>query len=727
MTGFIHNRRMMWRFYPLTPHRMACNTRRIMHRAAIFIACLFAFLRLSGQHPLALDHVSEHLAIQGKHGNDGVMLRWAPTSFAVWQVASVSGYLLERAVYEESEEPFNPNQLTYTLLGRFTALPRDAWEAEANINDPLVAVAAQGLFGNEETRSMPGGNFADMRLQAEMQENRHAVAMFAADMSADAASALGLFHYDTTVEAGRDYIYRLRLEGNRAGFGIDTVYLYVQYDGIPTPASPVYAVVAEGQNERVDVIWDKEVNARLFTAFHVERSENGTDFIRLNELPITSAVGEDQPDAHVYNDYTAEIGKTYYYRVLGVTPFAELSPPGEVAEGTALDLEGPMPPQRVIIEQRDNTFAVAWEIDEELIVPDAIGWRVKRGVVATGPYQDLHEGILPLPQRIFTDDSPAPILTNYYRVYAVDTAFNETPSMVYAAVWVDSIPPAMPTGLTAMVDTTGIVTVIWDTNTEIDLQGYRVFLRDDPGKEWYQKTTRPIRENFYTDTVDLKSLNRTIEYTVIATDLHYNVSPYAAPYTLVLPDLVAPAPPRWGAWQVIENSVELNWYPSSSEDVSMHRLLRSTGDTGWTLRQDFTTDQRSFIDLLEPGTFTSFALMAIDSAGNASDTIYLERIRSSFVEKLPAVTNIQAEYLAADASIALSWTYPETPDIAFHVYRKTAEVETAEVVGVFGSAIREHTDKGPTAYKQGFSYYIKVIGTDGRESDWSRPYTVSFR
>ncbi len=696
-----------------------------MKKAVLFPFILFT-LAVFGQHPIELKQVSEHIAIVGKHGDGGVMLRWAPQSFAVWQVASNNGYILERADWNDTIWPFEAGKMNFNALGTFTALKQNEWESKANINDPLVAVAAQGLFGSEATKTMPGGTFADLRLISEMQDNRHAVAMFAADMSADAAFALGLSYNDKSVEAGKDYIYRLRMPGNRAGFGVDTAYLFVQYDGMPTPLASVQSVNTAGNNGRVDVIWDKYLNANFFTAYYVERSTDNKSFSRLNELPVTGAMGDDQSDANIYSDYTAEIGKRYYYRVIGITPFAETSPPSEAVIGIARDMEGPVPPQKVSVEQDKNAFVIAWEMAREMIVPDAIGWVVKRSVTASGPYQPLHDGVLPIRQRSFIDKEPVPIMTNYYRVYAVDTAYNETPSMVYSAVWVDSIPPAAPAGLAAKVDSTGIVSIYWEQNTEIDLQGYRVFVRDDRDKDWYQLTSRPIIDNFFSDTIDLKSLARSIQYTVIATDFHYNVSPYAQAFTLQLPDLVSPSAPRWAPWTMEDDHVKLRWYPSAATDVRVHRLIRTDDNGQMSLFKDFAPGENSHLAKINEGVYAAFGLMAIDSAGNVSDTVFLRNIASTFVEKLPVIKDFKVVLLNGEKAIQLDWSYELENNISFELYRKCKDSDETELAGRFSGQTRSYRDPGPSAFKQGFDYYLKAIADDGRESDWAVPVKVRF-
>ncbi|MBK9292525.1 MAG: fibronectin type III domain-containing protein [Bacteroidetes bacterium] len=697
-----------------------------MKRFKLLIIFLLVVTAMLAQHPSGLKQTSTHLGIIGKHGSEGIVLRWAPKNFAVWQIASTSRYILERAEWDESQWPFAENKLKYNKIGDFRALPQQEWETKADINDPLVAVAAQSLFGNEATRAMPASGLADLRLVADLQENRHAMAMFAADLSGNAAAALGLVFYDKDVEAGRQYIYRLRTTGNKAGFGADTVWHYTTYDGIPTPAQSVQSVQTVSGHARVDVMWDRPGNAARFTAFYVERSSDNKTFTRLNNLPLTSATGDDQPEVHLFRDTTATIGKRYFYRVVGITPFAETSAPGESVPGMARDMEGPLPPQKTTVVQADNSFVIEWEIENQLIAPDAIGWSVKRSINASGPYQSLHDKVLPLRQRRFTDNNPVPVITNYYRVYAVDTAGNETPGLIQAAIWVDSIPPAAPAGLSAKVDSTGVVHIYWNPGLEADLQGYRVFVRDDRNKDWYQLTSRPIVENSFTDTVDLKSLSRSIQYTVVATDFHYNTSPYAPAFTLRLPDLVAPSAPRWAPWSVEDDKVKLNWYPSAASDVRVHRLIRTSEQGRFKLYRDFKPGENSTLASLTPGQPSSFALVAIDSVGNVSDTAFLRNVMHTKASRLPAVRGFKAKPDAAQRSILLEWSYDTRNDVWFNLYRKKPDGDELEFVGRFDAASRSYTDRGPSAFRQGFDYYLKAVAADGSESEWAGPLRMRF-
>jgi len=699
-----------------------------MKRIEYFLLAVLLVGTISGfsQHPSDLPSVSANAAIIGKSSSEGVMLRWAPARFSVWQVAARNGWILERADWDENDWPYELSKLTFNELGRFRALDMNAWEENTDINDPYVAVAAQALFGNDQIKAMPSGALSELRLIADLQENRHALALLAADLSANAAKGLGLSYTDKSAKSGNDYVYRLRLENNKEGFGADTVYYFVQYDGTNELVPQVQSVVTEAKHAAVDVYWDKEFNRNFFTAYYVERSENKKDWQRLNKLPLTTATGDDQPDVHMYTDTTARIAKKYFYRVTGITPFAELSPSEDAVEGMARDLQGPVPPQHVSIEQLGNMFRINWDTELSLISPDLAGWKVKRSVVASGPYQELHPGRLPLKQNSFADEQPVPVMTNYYRVYAVDTANNETPGSVYSAVWVDSIPPNAPAGLYAVVDSTGIVTIQWTENSEFDLQGYRVFVRDDRQKEWYQLTTRPITESYFTDTVDLASLAESIEYSVVALDFHYNASSHSNPFLLRLPDLVAPSAPRWGRWTMEENMIRLSWYPSHADDVKSQLLYSAANEGTWVLKNSFAKGQINYTDTINGLNVISYALIAVDSSGNFSDTAFLRNIRSTYVDKLPSITKPAIKYLKPERAIEISWSYEDISAVNFVIYRKNLTGEEVEFAGNAPFNARSFRDYGPTEFNDGFDYYLKAISTDGRESEWVSVMKVRF-
>jgi hypothetical protein len=65
---------------------------------------------------------------------------------------------------------------------------------------------------------------------------------------------------------------------------------------------------------------------------------------------------------------------------------------------------------------------------------------------------------------------------------------------------VDTFPPAAPKGLQA-VATEGVINLIWDANTEADLDGYILLRGIAPGGELASITPSPVRETAFRDPV----------------------------------------------------------------------------------------------------------------------------------------------------------------------------------------------------------------------------------
>lgn len=126
------------------------------------------------------------------------------------------------------------------------------------------------------------------------------------------------------------------------------------------------------------------------------------------------------------------------------------------------------------------------------------------------------------------------------------------------------------------------------------------------------------------------------------------------------------------------------------------------------------------------GVLASFALVAIDSAGNVSDTAYLKNVVGTAVEKTAAIRQFKAKVIQDQKAILLEWTYDAVENVMFVLYRKSLDSDLTGFVGRFDALTRNHTDRGPSIFRQGFDYYLKAVATDGRESDWAVPLRIRF-
>jgi hypothetical protein len=78
----------------------------------------------------------------------------------------------------------------------------------------------------------------------------------------------------------------------------------------------------------------------------------------------------------------------------------------------------------------------------------------------------------------------------------------------------DTFPPAAPTGLTAVADD-GVITLVWDPNTESDLAGYLVLRGEAPGDK-LGALAAPIRDTSYADKAVKPGVNYV--YVIVAVD-----------------------------------------------------------------------------------------------------------------------------------------------------------------------------------------------------------------
>ena len=81
---------------------------------------------------------------------------------------------------------------------------------------------------------------------------------------------------------------------------------------------------------------------------------------------------------------------------------------------------------------------------------------------------------------------------------------------------VDKFPPAAPKGLSAVAGT-GVISLIWDANTEQDLAGYLVLRGEAPGDTLQPLMPAPIRETTFRDTTAKPGVRYV--YAIVAVDV----------------------------------------------------------------------------------------------------------------------------------------------------------------------------------------------------------------
>jgi hypothetical protein len=134
-----------------------------------------------------------------------------------------------------------------------------------------------------------------------------------------------------------------------------------------------------------------------------------------------------------------------------------------------------------------------------------MGFDIYRGHQYDDNYYKLNKETLSPTSREFTDVAALMLDRNYYYVNAIDTAGNTSSSRIAYGLIEDTIPPAPPVALEGSIDSNGIVTINWEKNSELDIQGYKVFFANADYHEFSLKTGRTIPQNTFNEKYLLQS------------------------------------------------------------------------------------------------------------------------------------------------------------------------------------------------------------------------------
>ncbi len=657
--------------------------------------------------------LSQSIAVIAANHADSVVLRWAPTTPEAFGTQHHTGYRVERITISGNAagatERLGPDSIKPWPLERFKrSFPKDHAQAPAAVQVLYGKVAPEQRSGLEP-------------VNAEM-DIRWSIGLFAADMDAGIAEAMGLRFVDTHPAPNAYYYYRVI--ALIPGGDTAVVAMNRKLGNYSIPEGP--AISAEEGERRVDLQWETEAT-QGFSAYHIERRTNNSGWHRLNTRPFVPMhpEGRTQAALHSWSD-TTMVGNYVpaEYRVLGVDPFGNTSLNAPVISAMGRDRTPPPAPVMKRIVDEGGRMVVYWE--QPAGAKDLSGYRVEKAVAGKEGFYSLHNGLLPPATTHFTDTSSVLMYGNYYRVAVLDTAGNIAYSLGGYGSLVDSIAPAVPKGLSGSIDTNGVVTVRWDQGREPDILGYRVFFANQPDHEFNNLTPTPQPYLVFSDTIPLRTLTKHIHYKVVAVDRNFNHSGYSAMLTLTKPDLVEPASPLFKHYTATDSSVVLELIPSSSDDVAEHLILRKDDQTaGYREVARFMAGkmQRTWVDqdLAGPHTY-HYQLIAVDSAGNRSLETQAIEVTVHGKRRNQAPTDMRAT-LNTDHTVRVMWKAPAS-GVKHYIVHRTEEGGAPIAVASPRSGETEFVDRRiPRAGS--YTYSVRAVYSDGSMSTESKSATIS--
>ena len=622
----------------------------------LFVFCFSAFFGWGKQS------VQSRIYVRTEVHSDKVLLRWIAGDAKSWQLLNKYGFKLERLTVARSGVVLDKPEV---LLLAGELKPAESDKLKALVREfPMGAVVAQAVFGDNFEVSLGDSPISKAIALDEERQQRYLFALYAADLCFPVAKEVGWGFEDGSIKEGERYLYRVTslvpkkeltiAEGANFVVVGDTIRLPQPLE-LSAQFSPAGAYLS----------WDYNRLASLYSSYWIERSEDGKTFSRISDLPITR-MSDTEKKTHAPITYLDSIAyrKTYYYRVAGVTPFGSQGAYSAIVSGMAY------PPLTDIPQIEDYRFDtqgganLSWNFKQE--EEDLIeGFRILRSK-DDKTYLPL-DSISPK-ERIYHIGTLARY--PYYKVEAKAKQGVSTTSYPTLIQAIDSIPPAVPTGLRAEVDSLGTVHLSWQSGKDEDLYGYRLYRGETKGEELIPITKEAILSTNYIDSVRLDNLNAKVYYALTALDERYNQSELSETIVVRKPACIPPAMPLIVEMKASEEGNVIRWEASEDSFLAGFVLTRTAQDStqqrrSWQIKD---AKQRSYVDKeIEAGKTYTYQLTAYTDNKLYSPISPEVKVVSKSTEAKTADVNFTTEVLTE--GIALKWRISKQVFISATLYK----------------------------------------------------------
>ncbi len=609
------------------------------------------------------------IKLLAKSKGSSVVLRWAPTSPALWQAGNRYGYKLERFTLNPDGsivEPAGQGKLLATQAIR----PISQREFDDLARTEERASVVQEMIYGTFPAGTPAGP-AGILARKQEAESRFGFALLLCDFSPQIAIAAGLQWTDTTVAMGARYIYRLSLAGAPAGMQAEPAVVVVDVRE-EKPLLPPDQPKARFEDRKATLSWPVFLHKGIYTAYVVERSTDGKNYRPLSDLPYVFFSENRDPEYAHFVDSLPANDHTYSYHIKGLTPFGEISPASAVVSGAGKEQWAGLAVIEGAKVLANKQVTLSWQFPGQYNA-QIKGYYLSRADRPEGPYKDIHPKIIPSAQRNFTDTPPS--ANNYYRLRVIDKRGEERAvSFPYLVQLEDNTPPAAPAALTGKISPKGVATLSWSANGETDLLGYRVFKANRADEEFVEVTQVFLPQPAFTDSVNLQTLTRQVCYKVVAVDRNFNPSAYSAPVELERPDVIYPAAAQFRRIEQRGDTLRIEWNNSPSEDVRWYELYRQekASSAAIRIREWFPKDSLTLhLDTRAyPGVVYRYLIKVHDKAGNVTQSLSKDVDFETGVR--PPVTNWNVAVDRDQKRIVINWQYTQLEATQCLIYRSRA-------------------------------------------------------
>ena len=595
------------------------------------LAYLMSFYALSGIAQQA------DYQLQTRRFADAVWIRWSPSNQEWLCKHAPGGYELQRITVSrdgiplETQERFRLNRQPIR------------WDTSNADSDTMQLLKTLFFLTTEKT-----DDHQTILQNREMKNLAYLQGSLWLLRSFKHALQCGLGWADYTAKNNETYLYELRLWGD-TGRLLGAAYSNLSSE---TSKPQVSFNTSSTKNPLLGIEYSQN-----YWGYHVERA-SGTymEFTSLSALPFVN--GSNSPQLLVSDTPTIRRGRVFY-RVAGVDVFG-LKGPWSDTLGHYLLPEIVCPGVGNLHMYGDSAMGFEWNI------PDSIEPFIHNAAVGYAAAMD--ENFEPLQLKKTAEGWWAKWPYGYSSLYLRPSFTDLNGQEYYGAIAfiqpIDSLPPPVPTGLYALCDSSGVVKIQWEKT-----QGaayYRLYRSNYRNVEFTDHSHVYFADTFYSDTVDLSTLQDTVYYAVTALDGRYNESGQAV-FACVVYDKIPPPPPAFMGYELTDKGYLIRW--SGSKDAAYYMLHRQDGEQLTTVR----TDSLFYLD--STGNYNAnytYYLTAADRNTNQSDMSAKLGLRFPFKTSVPAVPRPLCVNDTQNRKCYVLWEYPELPNVShFRIMLKT--------------------------------------------------------
>lgn len=666
---------------------------------------------------VAQNSAKTKIQIIGKCSNDSVILRWVPGNYLNWKQALSTGFIIERSLFAKDsseilKQPFE------VVKKNIKCLSLEEMKNKLGPKSEFGAIAAQSIYGKETAINVekPG----DLKNASVEQKNKFGFAMYAAENDPEVANSIGVRWVDKGIKKGYYYVYKIYLNSNEFDTGFCVVSTMQKEVEMALPELQI-----KNLEKEVKLNWNISEFSEVFSGYYIEKRKlNSATWTRLNKRPMIRATNEENPKEEMFfSDSLQDKYVKYEYRLLGLTPFAEVIASKFPVIGYCKDLTPPEPPTDVAVSGTEQYHLIlTWKKEEK--EADFFGFHIQKAYFPEGPFATISENILSKSTTQFIDKNYDPFNRQYYRVVALDTASNASVSQSIYGYFSDSIAPSTPATPKGEISEKGIAKIIWNLGPEKDIKGYRIYRANQEDHQYINITPYPITDTVFYDTLSLNTLSKKVYYKIAALDYHFNHSAKSEILELKRPDVVRPSNPVFKDILVTDSVVMVQWFNSPSDDIKQTWLLRRTNNEAIEVLSKFEGKTvSSYADKkVIPGNNYYYFLLAVDESNLYSDTSHPVDAMVSHHKLKTAVSNFVALKSEKGKTINLTWKYPTQTNQYFVIYRQFGTGPMVSYKHVDGNTLNYEDWDLPG--KGIYTYQIAVFFTDGTQSKMSKTANV---